>query len=739
MTDIRQQLLAAFDVELRDHLNNVRQALANAGALSAAELRDIFRRVHSLKGAARAIDFPAVETVADRLETVLADVLEDRLRLAPQVLAALHFGLDAIEDLGATLTSGGPAADPKMVLADIDARLAGRESTQPIAHDGQAGPAPRPPAATTAPASDSAVPELLRVQAQHIDELALSIRTLGTEIDAQDAVTATLGELAAEVRQLRQSWSQLGPALRRAGAATAALEDFGQRLATVGRRLPALARQQRQAAWAIGQAFGSVQKDVERVFLVPAGTLFDGFGHMMRDLARQQGKKLSFQAIGMEVEADRRVLQALKDPVMHLLRNAIGHGIETAEERLARGKPAEAVVSLELRLVGERLLLSVTDDGRGPDLGRIETIARQQGLIAAEEAAPRAAADQLLALVFEPGFSTAENVDALSGRGMGLSVVAEAARRLQGSVLMEPAAPHGTRVRISVPLSASRQSILLVAAAGQSFGIPTYGVERLLRLPQAEIEMFEGRPVVRLEVSGTSLIVPVVSLAALLELPSEGLPVENGWLRLLLLRRGERRCAVAVESLDDVRNLLVSGEELDSGRGVIAGTMLLEDNRPALLLEPEVLIERWLRGDARLAASALGLLPPETARARAPATILIVDDSITTRTLEKSILEAQGYQVILSVDGLEALDILRGRESLVDLVIADVEMPRMDGFALLQAMKQNPLLASIPVILMTSRATDEDVRRGLELGAGAYITKQKFDQGELLATIGQLL
>ncbi|PHR74210.1 MAG: hypothetical protein COA67_02205 [Lutibacter sp.] len=216
-------------------------------------------------------------------------------------------------------------------------------------------------------------------------------------------------------------------------------------------------------------------------------------------------------------------------------------------------------------------------------------------------------------------------------------------------------------------------------------------------------------------------------------------PASDAATPTILIHRGERHLLLAVDEITDVRELTV--QDLDDRRlapGLTLGATILDEDRPLLVLNPEALIDRWLRNARRLSASALGLAAPE-AVARQVRTVLVVDDSITTRTLEKSILEAQGYRVILAVDGVDALNTLRSSEALIDLVVADIEMPRMDGFSLLQAIKADAGLARLPVILMTSRNDEADVRRGLDLGAEAYITKQKFDQRELLATIGRIL
>jgi two-component system chemotaxis sensor kinase CheA len=717
LSSLREQLLAAFEIEHREHLEVIRRGLAAAARGVEYDIRDVFRRAHSLKGAARAVDLPAVEDLAHRLEAALARVQSGDLALDDDTLALLHRGVDAIEALAAT-PDGQARADLDTVAAL--SRLAGEAPPDP--------PATSPgnaEAIADAEAPAEAPVAYLRVAEEQVAQLSRSMHELNAELQRRDLLDDRLEEIAAAAAGLR----------RRSFGGKAADPALGSLL----RDIAALWRDHRRARWSFGQAVRRLQQDVDAVALVPVGSIFGDFGRMIRDMARSDGREVTVFVEGTEVEADRDVLQRLKDPMLHLVRNALSHGAETAAEREARAKPARPEISLEFRSRGGRLFVTVRDDGRGPDLVRIQATAIERGLIARPrpgEAPPQA--DQLLSLVFHPGFSTAAAVDHLSGRGMGLSVVAEAVRLLHGTVRLRRARPWGAEVLISVPLQAARQPILLVESDGRFYGLPTHGVERLLRLPVSSIENAGERPAARIEIGGRDVMVPVVALQALVGSVNAEIPIEADIVKVALLRRGARRCAVAVAAFHDVRTLTV-GEAAAIGLDpdLVSGIVLLDESVPAPVLDPEALVERWMRDEARLAATGLGLVATE--RTPEAATILVVDDSITTRTLQKSILEAQGYRVLLSVDGIDALQTLRSGETAVDLVVADVEMPRLDGFGLLQAIRNDARLAQIPVIMMTSRADAADVRRGLELGAGAYITKQKFDQRELLATIGQLL
>ncbi|MFL5129574.1 MAG: response regulator [Microvirga sp.] len=731
MTDIRKQLLAAFEAEHREHLQAIRTALDHAGR-GEIDLTDVFRRAHSLKGAARAVDLPAVEEVAHQLEALFSQVLDGQQALDDPAIATVRQNLDLIEDLVADVlkpsgpqTPSAPASKPVVLEPEPD------------------GPKTDASAGTGS---------YLRVAVEQMEELSNSMHQLLAELQADEGIDETLRQIELEIRGLRRGWDQLHAQVNALGHAAQAqqgrngpsiaprLRDFDQGLKALFRRLSALSRDRRQSSWSIEQAARQVRDSIDRVSLVSAETVFGGFGHMVREIARKAGRDVHVRSIGLDIQVDRQVLQALKDPVMHLLRNAVSHGAEPPEERVAKGKPERAEVSLELASRGGRLAISIRDDGRGPNLARIEQVAVERGLLQPRDAGHLPPMmDQLLSLVFTPGFSTAGEVDRLSGRGMGLSVVAEAVRKLQGSVLLRPRYPHGTEVLLNVPFTAARQPLLLLEAEERTFGLPSHAVERLLRLPASTLESVEGRPTARIEIGGEDVIVPVVALATLTGSPNAPLPTEAGHVKAVLVRHGSRTCALAVNAFHDVRTMLVSDVQAIGLNELVAGTVLLENELPALVLSPDKLVEQWVKNEGKLAAGGLGLTrwdPEEGRRAR---TILVVDDSITTRTLEKSILEAQGYAVLLSVDGIDALHVLRSGEAIVDLVIADVEMPRMDGFGLLQAIKNDQRLSTLPVILMTSRADPEDVRKGLDLGASAYITKQKFDQRELLATIGQVL
>jgi two-component system chemotaxis sensor kinase CheA len=345
--------------------------------------------------------------------------------------------------------------------------------------------------------------------------------------------------------------------------------------------------------------------------------------------------------------------------------------------------------------------------------------------------------------LFRPGFSTSRTVTTLAGRGMGLSVVYEAVRRLQGDVELQPAEGAGTHVRISVPLSIATHRLLLVNCGGQPFAIPLHAIERLHRLRPGSIEILEGKPVVILD----RRPVPLFSLRQLIgKSGKDGKEANDGvsaiprhsaaradMLQVMMLKAVGRRAAVTVDGFLRETDAVV----LDPGPAAahnrkISGGILLEDGSVAFVLNVMELLDAPAHPEVESPDQTQGRERPA-----ASVSILVVDDSLTTRTLEKSILEAHGYRVRVAVDGLDALEKLRTEKA--DIVISDVQMPRLDGFGLLEALKKDADFDRIPVIMVTSLDRPEDQARGLSLGAGAYIVKRKFDQAELLAAIRQIL
>ncbi|HEX4227289.1 MAG TPA: response regulator [Bryobacteraceae bacterium] len=730
MPDIRQKLLATFQVEHRDHVDQIRSLLAmiakTGGQPAEGQLEEAFRRAHTLKGAARVVELGSVEGMAHRLETLFTQVRQGVLPLNKDVVDLVHRALDAIEDCVAGSAESRSTGSFASVVKDIEQIL----GIKPKASQSTVPDAPTP-----VPALQPL--ETVRINAQHFDGLLRSAVELLTESQQQSQITVQLKAIAKQLagvengaESLRRASSGLqrsDETARESSAILPRLSWLEREARSVSRQVIAVGRLQQRTSWTMTRQSKQLQRDVWQARMVPAESLIEGYRKMMRDLARDESKQIDFQASSADGHADRRVLEALKDPLMHALRNAVSHGIEFPNERIAKGKQPEGLVTLRIEGAGQRLKITVEDDGRGIDTTRIIEVAVRQEILSQAEA-ERCSQREVARILFSPGFSTARSITSLSGRGMGLSVVHEAVRRLQGEVDLQPRPGGGMSLQISVPVSISTHSLLLVSCNGQNFAIPTYWIDRLHRVRLKDVETVEGKPAVAVDGQRISLF----PLRHLLHLQQESTTGESDMLAVAILHHGGERTAIAVDSFLSQNEAVIQDLGPAAPRdGKISGGVLLEDGSVALVLNPPNLLENSRNSELRAFS---GISEPAPKRA---SSILVVDDSITTRTLEKSILEAHGYRVRVAVDGIEALAQLRAEKA--DLVISDVQMPRMDGFELLEAIKKDRNLCQIPVVVVTSLERGEDQERGLRLGADAYIVKRKFDQGELLATIRQIL
>jgi two-component system chemotaxis sensor kinase CheA len=470
---------------------------------------------------------------------------------------------------------------------------------------------------------------------------------------------------------------------------------------------------------AIAAAVDGLLDETRRVRMTQAATVLELFPRMVRDLAEQQRKQVDWVTSGGEAEIDRRVLEAIKDPLIHLVRNAVDHGIEMPQDRRAAGKRPRGRVSVEVRTrEGGRIEIAVADDGRGIDPARVREAAQRARVLDGDrELSEREALD----LIFHSGLSTSYVITDVSGHGLGMAIVKEQVERLGGRVEVESRPDAGTTVRLLVPASIASFRGLLVRAAGQPFLIALDAVERVVRAEPAQVS---GREAIMLDAA----VLPVAALDALLEL--DPAPEPEDAPACVILAPGGDRVAVRVDAIEGDREVLVKelAPPLVHVRNV-AGAGLLGAGELVLILRPIDLV----RGTRDLPRRALDA---RAAEPRRPPMVLVVDDALTTRTMERSLLETAGYGVKVAVDGLDAWTTLRTEE--VDLVVSDVDMPRMDGFELTARIRADERLQDLPVVLVSALEARADKERGIEVGANAYVVKSSFERSNLLDIIRRL-
>ena len=455
-----------------------------------------------------------------------------------------------------------------------------------------------------------------------------------------------------------------------------------------------------------------------------------GFPRMVRDIARRLGKQVSLEIIGRATEVDRDILERLEAPLSHLLRNAIDHGIEPPEERLAVGKPEEGTIRLEAAHKGGMLSITVSDDGRGVELERLRQKIISTQLTTADMATSLTEVE-LMEFLFLPAFSTKESVTEISGRGVGLDVVHEMAREVGGTVRAVSEPGQGMHFYLQLPLTLSVLRTLVVQIAGEPYAFPLARIDRALMLPKDDIDLVAGRQYFTIDGQHIGL----VSAHQVLELQESTRTSDT--LPVIVISDRLNCYGLVVDRFVGESDLVV--QPLDQRLGKvpdISTAALLEDGSPILIIDVEDMVHSV---DNLLGGRRLRQVSRAVSATRGPTRkrILVVDDSITIREVERQLLANHGYEVEVAVDGMDGWNAVRAGH--YDLVISDVDMPRMDGFELVSQIKNDARLSALPVMIVSYKGSEEDRHRGLEAGANYYLTKSSFHDETLLQAVVDLI
>ena len=494
-------------------------------------------------------------------------------------------------------------------------------------------------------------------------------------------------------------------------------------------RLASVARSADHEARSIGGIVDHLLDDAKRLLMLPFSTLLAVLPKMVRDLGRDEGKQVALEIHGGEVEIDKRILEEMKDPLIHLVRNAIDHGVEKPEARTAQGKPAQGTLTVDVCQVdGNKVQLVISDDGRGIEAEKVRQAAVRQGLVTAERAA-QLDEQESLSLIFQSGVSTSPMLTEVSGRGLGMAIVREKVERLGGRITVETRTGCGTTFRILLPLTMATFRGLLVRAADQLFVIPTAHVERVVRVRSSEIRTAASQPTIALD----ERVLALVWLEQILELPARPAKMSPETVSAVVLGSGDRRMAYAVDEVLQEQEVLIKslGPPLSRVRNV-SGAAVLGSGKSVVILNPVDLLLSAVSSPGGAAPRLVGEEPQAREK-----NVLIAEDSITARMLLKNILESAGYHVTAVVDGADAWTALKTEP--FDLLVSDIQMPRLNGFDLTARIRGDKKLGDLPVVLVTALATREDRERGIDVGANAYIVKSSFDQGNLLEVIRRLV
>lgn len=705
-----------FQEEAREHLRSLEQGFLDLETTADIQQRRaiidaIFRHAHTLKGDARVIGLEQLQDSAQHLEELLEQFRSDPAQLDE---AAINEGLARLDRVRLDFERWQAEWDPATAVS-----LPGLATPEPTPTTGEQTTQSEPPKpaeatpgkqrAQTTSAPDESPAErpataaaaepgfMVRVPSEQLDRMLNLVGEVQITQRAGAALVNQIAELRKRLEYLSHGMAADDP------TAVDAVYDYVRRIESEHRK-----QQTREQV-----LLSSLEAEVRQARLLPLTMLAESLRRPVRDLAQSLGKKVRYQVDVGAVLLDKAVIEALKTPLLHLIRNAVDHGIESQAERVAAGKPEEGVLRLAAQQRGEIVRITVADDGGGLPLERIRQ--RLQTHFRMSEAEVRQLSPRELAsYLFQPGFTTAE-VGMVSGRGVGLDAVRDAISHLQGQIVLASSSPQGTVFELTVPVTVSTIRILSVWSGGQCYGIPTAAIQRSGRTQVSALRELEGLPV--LPQDGGA--VPWVSLAELVGVGTSRLPASQESMPYLIVNAAMGPLAVTVDELEEEREVLLKplGFPLNGMPGVIGGA-IRPDGSVQLVLE--------LTGDTFRRRAQRSPAPASTAQRTR---VLVVDDSPTTRALLRNLLAQAGFAVRTAVDGIDALEKLRTHP--VDVVVSDFEMPRLGGVDLTRQIKAQ---YGLPVILVTAREQEHHRRQGLEAGADAYVVKSTF-QGESLIDI----
>lgn len=723
---------------------------------AADQLEACMRAAHSLKGAARIIDLSAGVSLTHAMEDLLVAAQTGRITLDQSQIDLLLDGVDLIMtitkqpdlELGKAEGASRPAVDA--FVARLRAVLAGetpapvplrpaipeRTAAPPATIEPEASspptPAPAPAPAPEATGDREAADRALRVTVENLNRLLglageslIESRWLKPFGDSLRRLKVLYQDNARTLDQLRETLSGEAVSERVETLLKGARAGIGDSQKFLAARLEELDLTERHSTRLAHRLYDQALACSMR----PFSDGVTAFPRMVRDIGRTLGKSVRLEIVGQATQIDRDILEKLDAPLGHLLRNAIDHGVETPDERVAAGKPPEAVVRLDARHSVGRLQIVVSDDGRGFDFRKLrETIVNRR--LANTDTAEKLSEAELLEFLFLPGFSMSPTVTEISGRGVGLNAVQDMVKRVRGTVRASPQPGGGARFQLQLPLTLSVVRTLFVEIGGEPYAFPFAYIFRAVRVPRNEVKTLEGRQHFNLAGERVGLVSAHQILGGTPDFVASHLSV-------IVVGEQDNRYGLVVNRFLGARELVV--QPLDPRLGKIkdvSAAALMEDGSPILIID----VEDIIRSMEKLAhAERVGRVEGEggAAAERSRKRVLVVDDSMIVRELERKLLDHHGYEVEIAVDGMDGWNALRG--GTFDLVITDIDMPRMDGIELVGMIKGHPVTKTLPVMVLSYKDRDEDRRRGLEAGADYYLTKGAFQDDTLINAVEDLI
>ncbi|MFO0594398.1 MAG: response regulator [Myxococcaceae bacterium] len=738
----RERLLVQFRELVTERLARINRSLMNLEGGGGVESgQAALRELHGLKGEARMMGFAEINQLVHEMEELVRAAQPRQFELAPGSVDALLVCSDAVGVLAGAVAGSPP--DLAQLLGWLQQALAAERSVAappPIPDPTPTAPGapPEPPAsaprgvhtvaARPAAAGDAgpattvaraveprAADASIRISQQSLETLTSATTNLQQRTRQREAVEMRRRQLARELAALHRLAEDLGEAGSELATRLGRTKDL---FADVNRRNTLLNTEEMKDLTVLSE-------EITALRMVPVSLLFEPWPRLIRDLARELGKEVEVALEGEGERVDRSVLETLRDPLLHLVRNAVDHGVESPDERLRLGKPVRALVSLVARREGERLVIEVRDDGRGLDPARLREVAVRKGMLGADAAASLsdlAAID----LIFQSGFTSRDSATDLSGRGVGLDAVRTQLISVGGEVTVDSKPGQGTRFELRVPISLTVAPVLFVQVGEERLCLTASNVVRALTVEAEHKREVAGRPALAID----DQVLPFSSVASILFSAPER-PPSDGELVLVLRGRGQAAAVAVDRVLEERVQAILPLKGLLSRYAHLSGATPMSDGELALVMSAPHLVATVHGRELKLG----GVLEKKKELRRRK--ILVVDDSPLTRELLVALLESVGYHVVQAVDGAQAMDVL-GREA-VDIVVTDLEMPRVDGLELTRRLKSHATFRALPVVIVTTRGSEADRRRGMDAGADGYVTKGDLVRQDLVDVVARLL
>ena len=750
-----KELRDLFKIESAEHTQRLEEGFLRLekDRGNRAVLEESFREAHSFKGAARMLGLTDIERVSHRMEDILGAANKGTIPLSSEALDRLYKGLDAVRRLVNEAVTGTlskvntseiiqqlrMSSKSEAQAAKLTENTSRIRKTRPEISE---SPTPLHPFATKGPEISVPQPE---AGESEIDDFRID--TIRVETKKLDELMNHAGELSvtrlriaqrlADIEHIITQWEAISKRITGNNPhPTGSLNDdmryvpSDMRNTDLGSLLNSSRNALSEDSSRLDVITGELEESIGKIRLLPFSTIFNLFPRMVRDLAKEKAKEVRLIIEGGETSADKRILEEMKDPLMHIVRNSIDHGIETPKERKQNNKPDTGTVRLRAYQTPSHVVIEASDDGRGLDIESIKRAAAKRKLFS-EEALSTMTEAQIHSLIFVPGISTSAFVSDISGRGVGLDVVRVNVERLKGTIHVESLPSRGLTLKILLPLTIATARVVIVTVNEVKYSVPVEYIQTIRRINRKEIFTLEGRKSIVFD----KLPVPVAHLSDILTTRYPGPPSRNPQRELfscIILSVGDEKLGVFVDEILDEQEIVLKPQSKILQRiKNISGSTILGTGETCMVLNPHDLIKSVRKSEAVVSEE-----KPEE-KVETKKSLLVAEDSITVRTQMKRILEGAGYEVTVAVDGLDAFNKLGGGR--FDALISDIIMPNMNGLTLTEKIRQDKKYREMPVILVTSLASDEDRKKGIEAGANAYITKSSFDQRVLLETLRRLI